>query len=150
VTERLYYKAGKSMANLVETAKNAGSFTTLLKAVEAAGLLEILQSPGPYTLFAPTDAAFAKLPDHMLAAWLDDPHKLKQILTYHVVFGDVRTDNFVEIDSAETFEGGIVGIESTEQGFKVNDAKILQTDILTDNGVIHIIDTVLIPALISA
>lgn len=138
------------MANIVETAVNAGSFKTLLTAVEAAGLLDILTSPGPYTVLAPTDEAFAKIPKETLDSWLQDTGKLKQIITYHVLFGDVRTDNFVEIDSAETFEGGIVGIDKTDDGFKVNEAKVLQTDILADNGVIHVIDTVLMPSLVSA
>ena len=138
------------MADIVETATNAGSFKTLLKAVEAAGLLEILKSPGPYTVLAPTDEAFAKIPADTIDSWFNDIPKLKRILTYHVLFGDVRTDNFVELDSAETFEGGIVGIDKTDNGFKVNDAQVLQTDILADNGVIHVIDTVLIPTLVSA
>ncbi len=137
------------MADIVETAANAGSLKTLVTAVEAAGLLDILKSPGPYTVLAPTDDAFAKIPAHTLASWLNDIHKLKQILTYHVLFGDVRTDNLVELDSVETVQGGIVGVDKTADGFKVNDAKILQTDILADNGVIHVIDTVLMPALLS-
>ena len=138
------------MANIVETAVNAGSFKTLLTAVEAAGLVDILTSPGPYTVLAPTDEAFAKIPKETLDSWLQDTGKLKQIITYHVLFGDVRTDNFVEIDSAETFEGGLVGIDKIDGGFKINEAKVLQTDILADNGVIHVIDTVLMPSLISA
>jgi uncharacterized surface protein with fasciclin (FAS1) repeats len=137
------------MADLLETATNEGSFKTLVNALEAAGLFEILKSPGPYTVFAPTDEAFAKIPEDTLASWMDNIPKLKQILMYHVLFGDVRTDNFVEIDSAETVEGGILGIDSTDDGFKVNDAKVLKTDILTDNGVIHVIDSVLVPTILS-
>ncbi|HEY9692334.1 MAG TPA: fasciclin domain-containing protein [Oculatellaceae cyanobacterium] len=133
------------MPNLVDTAANAGSFNTLVTAIEAAGLLEILTSPGPYTVLAPTDEAFAKIPVDTLSGWLQDIPKLKKILTFHVLFGDVRTDNFVELDSAETFEGGIIGIERADNGFEINGAKVLQTDILADNGVIHTIDTVLIP-----
>jgi len=138
------------MPDLVDTAANAGSFKTLVTAIEAAGLIDILKSPGPYTVFAPNDEAFAKLPADTITSWLNDIPKLKKILTYHVLFGDVRTDNFVELDSVETFEGGIVGIETTDQGFQINEAKVLETDILTDNGVIHVIDTVLIPTFISA
>ncbi|MBW4576502.1 MAG: fasciclin domain-containing protein [Aphanothece sp. CMT-3BRIN-NPC111] len=138
------------MPDLVETAANAGSFKTLVTVVEAAGLLDILKSPGPYTVLAPTDEAFAKIPSDTIASWLQDIPKLKKILTYHVLFGDVRTDNLVELDSVETVEGGIVGVEHSADGFKVNDAKVLQTDILADNGVIHIIDAVLMPALVSA
>lgn len=137
------------MADIVDTAADAGSFKTLVTVIEAAGLLDILRSPGPYTVFAPTDDAFAKIPTNTIASWLEDIPKLKKILTYHVLFGDVRTDNLVELNSAETVEGGIVGIEHTADGFKVNDAKVLKTDILTDNGVIHVIDGVLIPALVS-
>jgi uncharacterized surface protein with fasciclin (FAS1) repeats len=137
------------MADIIETAANAGSFKTLVTAVEAAGLLDILKSPGPYTVLAPTDEAFAKIPSDTIASWLQDTHKLKQILTYHVLFGDVRTDNLVELESAETVEGGIVGIDKTADGFIVNGAKVLQTDILADNGVIHVIDTVLIPSMVS-
>ncbi|MBD1938118.1 fasciclin domain-containing protein [Microcoleus sp. FACHB-68] len=137
------------MANLVETASEAGSFKTLMTVVEAAGLLELLESPGPFTVFAPTDEAFAKIPTETLASLMEDIPKLKQILSYHVLSGDVRTDNLDELQSAETVEGGLVGIDKSEGGYKINDAKVLQADILTDNGVIHIIDTVLIPALVS-
>lgn len=136
------------MADIVDTAADAGSFKTLVTVIEAAGLLDILRSPGPYTVFAPTDDAFAKIPTNTIASWLEDIPKLKKILTYHVLFGDVRTDNLVELNSAETVEGGIVGIEHSADGFKVNDAKVLKTDILTDNGVIHVIDGVLLPALL--
>lgn len=136
------------MADIVDTATNAGSFKTLLTVVEAAGLLDLLKSPGPYTVFAPTDEAFAKIPTNTIADWMEDIPKLKKILTYHVLFGDVRTDNLVELSSAETVEGSVVGIDNSD-GFKVNDAKVLQTDILADNGVIHVIDGVLIPALVS-
>ncbi|MBD1831273.1 fasciclin domain-containing protein [Cyanobacteria bacterium FACHB-472] len=136
------------MADLLETAANAESFTTLLTAVEAAGLLDILKSPGPFTIFAPTDEAFAKIPSDTITSWMEDIPKLKKILTYHVLFGDVRTDNLVELDSAETVEGGVVGIDKIDGGFKVNDAKVLQADILADNGVIHVIDGILMPALV--
>ncbi|MBW4680352.1 MAG: fasciclin domain-containing protein [Microcoleus vaginatus WJT46-NPBG5] len=138
------------MANLVETASEAGSFKTLMTVVEAAGLLELLESPGPYTVFAPTDEAFAKIPTETVASLMEDIPKLKQILSYHVLFGDVRTDNLAELSSAETVEGGLVGIDKSDGGYKINDAKVLKADILTDNGVIHIIDTVLMPALVSA
>ncbi len=135
------------MPDIVETAINAGSFNTLVKAVEAAGLVDILKSPGPYTLFAPSDEAFDKLPEGTLDSLLQDIPKLKRILTYHVVFGDVRTDNLVEIEEAETVEGSILAIDSSD-GYKVNEAIVLKPDILTDNGVIHVIDSILMPALI--
>jgi uncharacterized surface protein with fasciclin (FAS1) repeats len=133
------------MADLVQTATEAGSFKTLLTAVEAAGLVETLQSPGPLTVLAPTDEAFANLPQGTIDTLLQDIPKLKKILTYHVLFGDVRSDDLIEIEEAPTFEGSVVAVES-KNGIKVNDAKVLKTDILTDNGVIHVIDKVLIPA----
>lgn len=137
------------MADLVETAVSAGTFNTLIKAVEATELVEILKSPGPYTVFAPTDEAFNTLPEGTLDSLLQDLKKLKRIVLYHVTFGDVRAEDLMQIQEAETVEGSIVAIESSD-GIKVNDANVLKTDILTDNGVIHVIDAVLIPALVAA
>ncbi len=137
------------MADIVETAVNAGTFNTLINAVEATELIEILKSPGPYTVFAPTDEAFNNLPPGTLDSLLQDNHKLKRIVLYHVAFGDVRAEDLMQIEEAETVEGSIVAIESSG-GLKVNDANVLKTDILTDNGVIHVIDAVLIPALVAA
>jgi len=137
------------MANLVETAINAGNFNTLLKAFKAVGLTEILQSPGSLTIFAPTDDAFAKLSEGTLDLLLQDIPKLKKIVTYHLASGDVRSDDLVQINEAETFEGSILVIESADGAIKVNDANVLQTDILADNGVIHVIDAVLIPAMVA-
>ncbi|MEG5159650.1 fasciclin domain-containing protein [Microcoleus sp. AT3-A2] len=137
------------MADIVETATNAGSFKTLVTVIKAAGLLDLLQSPGPYTVLAPTDEAFAKIPTNTIASWLEDIPKLKKILTYHILFGEVLTENLLELSSAETVEGSVVGID-TSDGIKVNDAKVITPDILADNGVIHIIDAVLIPALVAA
>ncbi|BAY30669.1 beta-Ig-H3/fasciclin [Tolypothrix tenuis PCC 7101] len=137
------------MADLLETAINAGNFKTLVKAVDAAGLTEVLKSPGSLTIFAPTDDAFAKLPEGTLDALLQDIPKLKKIVTYHVASGDVRSDDLVQIEEAETFEGSILAIESDHGAIKVNDAHVLQTDILADNGVIHVIDAVLIPAMVA-
>ncbi|MEG4803866.1 fasciclin domain-containing protein [Microcoleus sp. ARI1-B5] len=137
------------MADIVETATNAGSFKTLATVIEAAGLLDLLQSPGPYTVLAPTDEAFAKIPTNTIASWMEDIPKLKKILTYHILFGEVLTENLLELSSAETVEGSVVGID-TADGIKINDAKVLTSDILADNGVIHIIDAVLMPALVAA
>ena len=137
------------MADLVETAVNAGTFNTLLKAAEAAQLVEILKSPGPYTVFAPTDEAFAKLPEGTLDSLLQNIPKLKKIVTYHVAFGDVRAEDLMEIEEAETVEGSIIAIDSSD-GIKLNEAKVVKPDILADNGVIHVIDTVLMPALVAA
>jgi uncharacterized surface protein with fasciclin (FAS1) repeats len=135
------------MANIVETAINAGNFNTLLKAAEAARVEEIWAGSGPFTVFAPTDEAFAKLPEGTLDSLLENKAKLKKIVTYHIAFGDVRAEDLAQIEEAETVEGSILAIDASD-GIKVNDAKVLQSDILTDNGVIHAIDTVLIPALV--
>lgn len=136
------------MANLLEAAQQAG-FKTLLQAIEATELTEILESPGPYTVFAPTDEAFANLPEGTLESLLQDIPKLKRIVAYHVASGDVRAEDLMEIEEAETVEGSILAIDSSD-GIKVNDANVVQSDVLTDNGVIHIIDAVLIPALVAA
>ncbi|MBW4546655.1 MAG: fasciclin domain-containing protein [Symplocastrum torsivum CPER-KK1] len=135
------------MADIVETAINAGSFNTLVKAVEAAGLVDFLKTPGPYTVFAPVDEAFERLPEGTLDELLQDIPKLKKILTYHVVFGDVRSDNLLEIEEAETVEGSIIAVD-TSNGYKVNQALVITPDILTDNGVIHVIDSILMPAVL--
>jgi len=135
------------MADIIETAKNAGSFNTLLKAIEAADLMELLKSPGSYTVFAPVDKAFARMPEGMLDSLLQDIPKLKKIITYHILFGDVRTDNLIELEEAETVEGSIVAID-TSNGYKVNQALIVTPDIIADNGVIHIIDSILMPAML--
>lgn len=134
------------MADIVETAVKAGSFNTLVKAVEAAGLVDILKSPGPYTVFAPVDEAFDRMPEGTLDSLLQDIPKLKKILTYHVLFGDVRSDNLLEIEEAPTVEGSVVVID-TSNGYKVNQAVVLTPDILTDNGVIYVIDSILMPAM---
>ena len=136
------------MANLIETAQELGQFKTLMTLVESAALLDLLKSPGPYTVFAPTDEAFAALPSNTIANLMEDIPKLKKILSYHVLNGDVRTDNLAELASAETVEGSVVGVD-TSDGIKINDAKVLSADRLTDNGVIHAIDKVLIPSLVS-
>lgn len=134
------------MADIVETAVNAGSFNTLVKAVEAANLVDILKSPGPYTVFAPVDEAFARMPEGALDKLLQDIPKLQKILTYHVVPGDVRSEDLLEIEEAPTVEGSVIVID-TSKGYKVNQAIVLEPDILTDNGVIHAIDSILMPAI---
>lgn len=137
------------MADIIDTAVNAGNFTTLVKLIETTELVDLLKSEGPYTVFAPTDDAFANLPKETLDELLQNIPKLKRILTYHVAFGDAREEDLRQIEEAATVEGSIVAIESNGS-IKVNDANVLQTNILTDNGVIHIIDSVLIPALVAA
>lgn len=137
------------MANIVETAKNAGSFNTLIQAIEAAGLTETLKQQDCVTVFAPVDAAFERLPEGTLDSLLQDIPKLKKVLTYHIVFGDVRSEDLIEIDEAETMEGSVLAID-TSHGYKVNQAIVIQPDILTDNGVIHVVDSVLMPAIMMA
>jgi uncharacterized surface protein with fasciclin (FAS1) repeats len=133
------------MADVVDTAVNAGSFTTLVAAVQAAGLVETLKGAGPFTVFAPTDEAFAKLPEGTVEGLLNDIPKLKQILTYHVVSGKVMAADVVKLKSATTVEGSDVKIDASN-GVKINDATVTTPDVAVDNGVIHIIDTVLLPA----
>jgi uncharacterized surface protein with fasciclin (FAS1) repeats len=137
------------MADIVDTAIAAGNFKTLITAVQATGLVETLKSPGPFTVFAPTDDAFGKLPEGTVENLLKDIPKLKSILTYHVVAGKVTSADVVKLKNAKTVEGENVKIDaSTWHGHsmpKVNDAKIVTADIMADNGVIHVIDKVLMP-----
>lgn len=130
--------------DIVDTAVAAGSFTTLVKAVQAAGLVETLKGEGPLTVFAPTDAAFAKIPADQLNALLADKEKLAAVLTYHVVAGKVMAADAAKLKSARTVQGQSITIDSS-YGVKVDGATIVQADIGTTNGVIHIIDTVIMP-----
>lgn len=130
--------------DIVDTAIAAGDFTTLVKAVQAAGLVETLKGDGPFTVFAPTDAAFAKLPAGTLDSLLKDTAKLKAILLYHVVPGRVLAADAVKLTSAKTAGGQSFKI-STEGGVKVDNANVIKTDIMTSNGVIHVIDEVILP-----
>jgi uncharacterized surface protein with fasciclin (FAS1) repeats len=134
------------MADIVDTAVKAGSFNTLVAAVKAAGLVDTLKGAGPFTVFAPTDEAFAKLPNGTVDALLKDIPKLKKILTYHVVSGKVKAADFsLTLKSATTVEGSDVKIDASNDSVKVNDATVSTPDVAADNGIIHIIDTVLIP-----
>ncbi|MFN6470677.1 MAG: fasciclin domain-containing protein [Nostoc sp. SerVER01] len=133
------------MANIIETATNNGSFKTLVAAIEAAGLVDTLKGDGPFTVFAPTDEAFNKLPAGTVDALLQDIPKLKKILTYHVVSGKVLAADVVKLKTAKTVEGSDVKIDASN-GVKINDATVAAADVTADNGVIHVIDTVLIPA----
>jgi len=135
-----------SAADLVETA-DSGRFDTLVAAVKAAGLADVLKGPGPFTVFAPTDEAFAKLPTGTLENLLkaDNKQQLQKILTYHVVAGQVMAKDVVKLDSAKTVEGGSLTIHATNGGVMVNNAHVTKTDIAASNGVIHVIDTVLLP-----
>jgi uncharacterized surface protein with fasciclin (FAS1) repeats len=130
------------MPNIVETATAANSFKTLMTAVKAAGLMETLSGPGPFTFFAPSDDAFAKLPKADVQELLKNAPKLKRVLNYHVVAGKMMAVDVAKLGTVKTLEGQSVGIASNK-GVKINDAKVIKTDINCDNGVIHVIDTVL-------
>jgi len=135
-------------ANIVETAVAAGQFRTLAAALEAAGLIDALTGEGPFTVFAPTDEAFAKLPAGAVESLLkpENKEKLKSILLYHVVPGNVTAKQVMKLNgrTVKTLEGGSIKI-STVHGVTVDDARVTKTDIQASNGVIHVIDTVLIP-----
>lgn len=137
--------AAEKQMDIVDTAVAAGSFNTLAKALTEAGLIETLKGEGPFTVFAPTDAAFAKIPADTLNAVLADKDKLTAILTYHVVPGKVMAADVIALDSATTVQGSSVAI-NVGDNVTVNDAVVTKTDIETSNGVIHVIDTVLMPA----
>ncbi len=137
-------QAASSKADIVDTAVAAGSFKTLVTAIQAAGLVETLKGEGPFTVFAPTDEAFAKLPAGTLDALLKDKAKLQAVLTYHVVSGRVMASDVTKLSSAKTVQGQSLSI-NTSKGVKVGTANVVKTDVLASNGVIHVIDTVLIP-----
>ena len=132
--------------DIVQTATEAGSFKTLLAAVKAAGLVETLQGTGPFTVFAPTDAAFAALPAGTLDGLLKDPAALKKILLYHVVSGSVTSDKVVGLTSATSVEGSPIAISVKDGTVYLNDsAKVVTPDVMASNGVIHVIDKVILP-----
>ena len=132
-------------ADIVETAVAANSFKTLVKAVTEAGLVDTLKGKGPFTVFAPTDEAFAKLPKGTLEALLKDKKALAAVLTYHVVPGKVMAADVAKLDSAKTGQGKKVMIIARDGKVKVNDASVVKADIACKNGVIHVIDAVLLP-----
>jgi uncharacterized surface protein with fasciclin (FAS1) repeats len=132
-------------ADIVDTAVSAGSFNTLVKAVQAAGLVDTLKGPGPFTVFAPTDEAFAKLPAGTLESLLANPEQLKKVLTYHVVAGKVMASDVVKLKEAKTVQGSAVKIKVSGSNVMVDNARVVKTDIECDNGVIHVIDTVILP-----
>jgi uncharacterized surface protein with fasciclin (FAS1) repeats len=131
--------------NIVETAREAGSFTTLLAAVDAAGLEPTLADGGPFTLFAPSDDAFAKLPAGTVESLLADPAKLTDVLTYHVVPGRVSAAEAAALSSTPTVQGTDLPL-AVNGGVEVGDARVVTADIEASNGVIHVIDRVLLPA----
>ena len=135
------------MKDIVDTAIEAEGFNTLVTAIQEAGLVDALKAEGPYTVFAPTDEAFAALPDGVLDDLLANPEELKNVLLFHVVEGKVMAEDVLEMDGAmvETLLGQEIEISIDMGNVYINDAQVITTDIETSNGVIHVIDTVLVP-----
>ena len=136
--------AGSYEKDIVDTAVAAGSFKTLVTALKEAGLVDTLKGQGPFTVFAPTDEAFAKIPKDQLNALLADQKKLTAVLTYHVVPGKAVAAD-VKSGPLKTVQGQTVNVEVSSMGVKVDNAKVIKTDVMASNGVIHVIDTVLMP-----
>lgn len=131
------------MPDIVDIAVGAGPFSTLVTAVQVAGLVETLKSPGPFTVFAPTDDAFAKLPPGTVESLVKSPPQLGRILTFHVVPGKLMKSDLEKVDSVASVEGSLIPIDCG-QDFEVKNATVIQADIEADNGVIHVIDTVML------
>ncbi len=136
--------ASAQAKDIVDTAVAAGSFKTLATALGAAGLVDTLKGKGPFTVFAPTDEAFAKIPKADLDALLKDKAKLTAVLTYHVVPGKVMAKD-VKAGQVKTVQGSNITVSTSYGNVSVNNAKVVKTDIVADNGVIHVIDTVIMP-----
>lgn len=134
----------KAEKDIVDTAVAAGEFKTLVSAIKAAGLVDTLKGDGPFTVFAPTDAAFAKLPEGTLASLLEDKAALTAVLTYHVVPGKIMAADVVKRQSLPTVEGKAIRVGASS-AVKVDDAGVIKTDIVCSNGVIHVIDAVITP-----
>lgn len=130
--------------NIIDTAINAGSFSTLIDALKTAELVETLQGSGPFTVFAPSDDAFAKIPEKIRAAIIGDKEALTELLSYHVVQGEVSAADVAQLDSATTIQGSAIAIDASN-GVKVDGANVVTADIRASNGIIHVIDAVLIP-----
>ena len=133
--------------DVVDTAIAAGSFKTLAKALDAAGLVTTLKGAGPFTVFAPTDEAFAKLPDGTLETLLkpENKEKLRRILTYHVVAGKVMASDVVKLQSAKAVSGDTITVKVEDGVVHVDNATVTSADVLASNGVIHVIDSVILP-----
>lgn len=131
--------------DIVTTAVEAGSFNTLATALTEAGLIDVLKGKGPFTVFAPTDDAFAKLPKGTLESLLENKDQLKKVLLYHVVSGEVMASDVVNLTEANTVEGSKINIKVNDGKVMINDANVIKTDIKTSNGVIHVIDSVILP-----
>ncbi len=134
-----------SEKDIVTIAVESGKFNTLAKALTETGLVDALKGDGPFTVFAPTDEAFAKLPEGTIESLLKDKETLKSILLYHVVSGNVTSEQVVKLDKAETLSGKNVKIKVSDGSVMINNATVTKADVNASNGVIHIIDTVLIP-----
>jgi uncharacterized surface protein with fasciclin (FAS1) repeats len=147
VSVNVFAGSAPKQMNIVETAVSAGSFNTLVAAVKAADLVDTLSGAGPFTVFAPTDEAFDKLPEGTVEELLkpENKAKLQGILTYHVVAGKVMAKDVVGLDSAKTVNGQTLAISNKYGAVMVDNAKVIKTDILCSNGVIHVIDTVVLP-----
>jgi uncharacterized surface protein with fasciclin (FAS1) repeats len=146
-TDVLAGNYAKKQSDIVDTAVSAGTFNTLAAALEAGGLVGTLKGDGPYTVFAPTDEAFAKLPEGTVEMLLlpENKDKLVEILTYHVVAGKVMAVDVVTLDSATTVNGSDVAIRVVDETVFVNDSRVVAADIGASNGVIHVVDTVILP-----
>ena len=138
-----FVRAG-DQKDIVDTAAAAGSFKTLAAALQAAGLVDTLKGAGPFTVFAPTDEAFAKIPKADLDALIKDKARLTQVLTYHVVAGKVTAADVTKLKEAKSVEGQMLKIDASK-GVKINNATVVKADVMASNGVIHVIDTVLFP-----
>lgn len=147
ITSTTIFASSHMKKDIVDTAVGAGSFETLVAAVKAADLVETLKSDGPFTVFAPTDDAFAKLPEGTVENLLkpENKNKLQGILTYHVVPGKVMAKDVVNLTSAKTVNGQSVMIKVSGENVMVDNANVVKTDITCSNGVIHVIDTVIMP-----
>jgi uncharacterized surface protein with fasciclin (FAS1) repeats len=131
--------------DIVDTAVGAGQFNTLVKLVQEAGLVDALRGEGPFTVFAPTDEAFAKLPKKQVDALLKDKEALRRVLLYHVVQGKVMASDVTKMRSAKTLQGQNINIRVRNNVVRINDAKVVKADIVCSNGVIHVIDKVILP-----
>jgi uncharacterized surface protein with fasciclin (FAS1) repeats len=131
--------------DIVDTAVGAGQFNTLVKLVQEAGLVDALRGEGPFTVFAPTDEAFAKLPKKQVDALLKDKEALRRVLLYHVVQGKVMSSDVVKLRTAKTLQGQNINIRVRNNVVRINDAKVIKADIVCSNGVIHVIDKVILP-----
>ncbi|MGD9307541.1 MAG: fasciclin domain-containing protein [Desulfosarcina sp.] len=141
------HASSEGKKDIIDTAQSAGSFSTLVTAIQAAGLTDTLKGKGPFTVFAPTDEAFAKLPDGTVEDLLkpENKSKLQAILTYHVVPGKVMAKDAVKLTSAKTVNGENFKISTSDGSVMVDDANVVKTDIMASNGVIHVIDSVIMP-----